>query len=745
MSISTVRAGRVAAAGAIVTAVLLSGACARALKTTLQQDQRPIVTLSQYPANASSNSSYAYELSWIGADPDGRVVAYRYVVDPPAKAGSDTAWIATQDNRKTFVFRADSAVAPDAQTYHTFVVEAIDDQGLTSLPAYVSFTSRTIAPTVRITSPVPSALLERKVAPSVRIRWTGNDPDGLGSRLPVRYAYKLFNATTTPTNSDLLGDPSLINTLFAPNFTGWSTTPGTIDSVDLHDLGAQQSYVFVVVAIDTAGAYTPTFTLDTNMLQFGVNASVSNVGPRITVFNSNFTYQFPQSGLLTSPGSAYTADFSSLLPIQIQWSATPSPGSFLTGFRWAVDIASIDDNTPRSNESADIAHWSQWSSTTAATLPAWQPPAGAHTVQHTFYLEAEDDLGLLSLVMVNVVVVQPSFERSILLVDDTWMTPDYRLTNSCADPPGRYWPSAAELDTFLVAAGGVPWRCYPGNVNSTPGLFAGYDVDTLGSHFQTLSSVSLQLLDRYKVVMWMTDGSSALSGSTPFNTLSSPMPLIRALVQPGISNPLLLYSQQGGRLWISGGGFAYASLRDYKAAHQVALNNIFSNSAGELVAGRFMYDFPHWQSELTLGTSTGFTRSPRAVGGWAGAPDYTQLPAALLAKTTATDPVPPQRTASTFYATTCTTEFLSKPNTILEPRDGVPGDSAATMLDTLYQTNGGPAGIGKPAMTLYHGHANGMVIYSGFPIWYFQRAQAIALVDWVLQNACGMTRRPVPR
>jgi hypothetical protein len=48
-------------------------------------------------------------------------------------------------------------------------------------------------------------------------------------------------------------------------------------------------------------------------------------------------------------------------------------------------------------------------------------------------------------------------------------------------------------------------------------------------------------------------------------------------------------------------------------------------------------------------------------------------------------------------------------------------------------------------MTYYRGLECGPVMFSGFPIWYFQRAQAIQLVDFVLQQVWGLTRQPVPR
>ncbi|MEY4375340.1 MAG: hypothetical protein RL760_1507, partial [Candidatus Eisenbacteria bacterium] len=45
----------------------------------------------------------------------------------------------------------------------------------------------------------------------------------------------------------------------------------------------------------------------------------------------------------------------------------------------------------------------------------------------------------------------------------------------------------------------------------------------------------------------------------------------------------------------------------------------------------------------------------------------------------------------------------------------------------------------------YHGREGPPFVFSGFPIWYFQRAQAISLLDFVLQRIWGLSRRPVTR
>jgi hypothetical protein len=48
-------------------------------------------------------------------------------------------------------------------------------------------------------------------------------------------------------------------------------------------------------------------------------------------------------------------------------------------------------------------------------------------------------------------------------------------------------------------------------------------------------------------------------------------------------------------------------------------------------------------------------------------------------------------------------------------------------------------------MTIYHGTDSPPVVFSGFPVWYFTRPQAIQLTDWVLQTMWGLTRKPVAR
>jgi hypothetical protein len=183
-----------------------------------------------------------------------------------------------------------------------------------------------------------------------------------------------------------------------------------------------------------------------------------------------------------------------------------------------------------------------------------------------------------------------------------------------------------------------------------------------------------------------------------------------------------------------------ASLKTYDRAGSA--DNVFSVDLGELGPNRMMYANAMWRSEIRVLKSLRAGRSSRAIGGWPGAPDFGRMPETLVEKSTATDPVPAGRTGVS-YPTAYTAEHISKPNSVLE-RIGATGPMMS-VLDTLYETQGGAAGPGWPVMTLYHGSKSPVFVFSGFPLWYFQRDQVIELVDFVLGDVWGLQRKPIPR
>lgn len=85
--------------------------------------------------------------------------------------------------------------------------------------------------------------------------------------------------------------------------------------------------------------------------------------------------------------------------------------------------------------------------------------------------------------------------------------------------------------------------------------------------------------------------------------------------------------------------------------------------------------------------------------------------------------------------------FGSPPNRVVEDADPWPNhERLESTLDTLYLAPVSSPDGPLPVMTYYHGVESGPVVFSGFPIWFFRRAQCAALVDFVLQDIWGLSR-----
>jgi hypothetical protein len=241
----------------------------------------------------------------------------------------------------------------------------------------------------------------------------------------------------------------------------------------------------------------------------------------------------------------------------------------------------------------------------------------------------------------------------------------------------------------------------------------------------------------------MCDPATSFNDSPTYSKW--PMPLLRWMCS-GTSNMLSVYSRMGGSVWLMGGGVAYNTLKPFNVTSNDldAAHPVYSSAAGELAPSRLMYDLPHWQKEITVSGPSRALVNYGFRGAWPGAPDYSKLPPTLSART---DPVPPERIATTFYVTSFTGELMSLPTRIVENVSMNPEqDSLASTLDTLYYGYGGSlAPTNWPIMTYYHGRESGPVLFSGFPLWYFQRAQAIRVGDFVLQDCWHLTRAPLAR
>lgn len=574
-----------------------------------------------------------------------------------------------------------------------------------------------VAPEVRIVAPAPSADVVHEVPQAVTIRYEALDADAPRGR-PVRFRYLLLDRDSEFPMHLALADPDSLRRFYAPDFHGWHTLPGIASSVTLEDLIAGREYLFVITALDPHGGYDPVFALDRNMLRLRAGEADEG-GPRIAFGAAGA----PVEGTIFIELPAGT-DF------RVEWMGIPEPGTFICGYRAFLDGEPLAGTRIRGcGRTCDPRCWN--SGLTSIRLG---PFAGGE--RHLFTVEASDNFGRVGGASIEFQVVQTTYSMPLLIVDDTRFLPDTRPAGStCTAPPMGAWPTAAELDTFLFARGGYPWRCYgPAGTMSPPGLFAGYPFDTIGTRTGIEPAVRLETLAQYRHVIWLVDRLSA-SNSAPPSDRFAPITSLRYMSGPGGHDALAAYAASGGKVWLAGAGGARASLMPWNVAGNDGPLPTWSASAGELIPGRLLYDHAGWRSEIQSATATGFiTRMPGA---------SARLPVQLRPKSPALDPLPPGRIgqpSSAYYAGQIDVEFLSAPNVVVE--------NGVSVLDSLYEFvtfDLPPApGTRRVTMTRYHGSANGGFVTSGFDIWRPTRADAQALIDFVLQDDWGLQRTPAP-
>lgn len=725
-------------------ALALLGGCGKKLVDAPHENARPVVSFSRAPSRSGDLYTYTYEMRWTGFDPDGEVQGFRYCVDPPVPTTAlpepDSAWVSTTDFGGSFEFHAGvpQPPVPGSQTlaadYHVFVIEAIDNRRLTSLPVSVTFNSSTIVPVARILSPVPSSRFRQYLPPSFTITWEGSDLDGVASKKPIYYRTKIISGSTAITPTLLANYPDTLIHYYQPRgWATWDSLGPDAHSVTLTELPPLQDFVFVVIAFDEAGAYTPYVSGDVNALNFrALYATVG--GPTLTVFNEFFSYTYTTGVYAPNdPKTWINLEVPARIPLTFNWRATAQQGTTIRSYRWVLDSENLSDDSPRTNELTDTAHWSFPQATTTSAKVGPYLTAG----EHRLYIEALDGNDLRSLAVVHFTVVTGTFEKSLAICDDTRFKIDQRSSGSttCINRPAGPFPTAAELDTFLYARGGFPIKCYPAGSVSRPGLFRGFDFDTLNMRPGRVDQTpSLSLLARYRHLVWLVNPDAA-TNNNPGSDIVDGITTMAYMNSSGNLNALAAYIKLGGEVWLTGGGAMGASLPR-------------NSSTRVLQPGNFIYDYAHWQSEYRSPGSGVFTIR-RNRGRFEGTGAYSQFPDALPLRSIALgDEIPAWRTSGDVNISTSKIEALDKPDLVTEdfdPSDA--GTDVRSSVDTLYTVSGGLVAPNSVIMTVYSGVQNPRVIATGFDLWSYNRAKLIQVIDGVLQGIWGMTRSgppPVP-
>jgi len=759
-------------------ALVLALGCAKEKNPILIENRRPEVRLTSAPIDTSSLYFYSYTVNWVGFDPDGRVDHYLFTIDPHMiPPGQDTVWQRTEDNERRLFFKSGESVTQPGglmigRDFHVFLIKAVDDAGSAGPYSSRAFYSYTVAPDIRIRNPRPGAA-PAYVTPSVRISWTGNDPDGVFTTKPVKYKHILLSASSSFPKDLAIQNPDSLrryygvywkeNGLPGP-WAGWDSTSADTQQVQFTNLTPGSEYVFAVIGFDEAGAYSPIFDFQVNMLRLRIGFAAV-FGPKITMFNEFFNFTYPTGGFCVCEKSQVKIEVPGRVMINVNWSAEPPPGADIRSYRWALDIEDVFDDTPRTDDLRDLAHWS--SPSAGITSASVGPFRGGEI--HFFYIEATDNNGLKSLGILRLTIVEPTFENPLLIVDDTRLRADIGNPGMCVQLPSGPWPTAAEADTFLYARGGFPWKCYPDGSVALPGIFAGYDFDTLGTRVgKTDLTVPLSILGKYRHIIWMVDGPGAQFDDGGIDPVR-PGTALRYMGRRGGINTLAAFVKQGGKVWTLGGGaggaatFGFNDPTNDRQPVNPTITFSITGARGELGPGRYMYDIAKWQSEFRMAKVN--VNISKSLGRFhQGAPDnitwtaYQGLPDRLDAKTRDSDPVSaeaPGRRESSFYQTGLDIEFLQLENNVIQDIDPDPDvENEQSTLDTLYRVKASTLVDQQddPAlrprfvvMTYHHGPppASASIVHSGFPLWFFRRTQTQQLVDYVLQTIWNIPKAAV--
>ena len=422
-------------AGQLVVVVLFFAACSPDNPTQQRHNnQPPSVWLAGGPLERSADS-FSVHFEWGGADPDGAISHYEFVVvttgeqmlDPTRVAGP---WQSVFSTDTTLVFSDPPSDPSLGGSSRTFLIRAVDNEFVPSPePEYISFTPRSLVPEVRILVPPFNGLTPSAVPPISTFTWHGNSPQKPDS---VQFAM----VSTTEHNGSFAQTIDYLRSFdSAPdwfpwvryNKTGDKGNSWTTPSLDIGD------YVFAIRAKNVVGAMNPVLQEPRNVRRIRV-ATPGPTGPYLTV-ESPLVGQI-RVNACSSPASVVDVIDGLGLSFVVSASAEEYGGT-VVGWRYGWDVLDPDDP---SQWDTDYMFFTNF----YATIP---PRAFAFGV-HTLLVEALDNIGQCSRAELKFNVVRATAERELLVVDD--FPADEVPGQSGWDVTNGGMPSDSEHDAFWL-------------------------------------------------------------------------------------------------------------------------------------------------------------------------------------------------------------------------------------------------------------------------------------------------------
>jgi hypothetical protein len=398
---------RFARHGSIIAIVLLSVALVRCKSDNPAAPNLPPETfITSSTPRDSSRVGHHVDFLWRGADQDGRLAYFEYILEtypravaridqvhPLVPTVNDARWTRINGNGRLFVLPADTlridprtATGPlEFDRWHTFYLRAVDnDGGVDATPESRTFDAFTPAPDLAIGAPALRGAAATLPRTSV-MHWTGIDVVGGGPdpQDPQDSRWVVLHATL-----DGLGNPlGFPDSLYALHDSRWSAwqrwgmAAGT--AAVLRDQvvagSPPQAFVFAVQGRDDGGAITPRFDAVTggaNNYAVLVLDGTLPVGPRMTAFVTHATTDTLHVPAGNPPQFDVTSGTDSVL---VKWNK-PDANSYganatETRFGWNIVNVANDDE------------WTAWSTVRNAPLQALRSGGDV------FFLQCRDDIG----------------------------------------------------------------------------------------------------------------------------------------------------------------------------------------------------------------------------------------------------------------------------------------------------------------------------------------------------------------
>jgi hypothetical protein len=516
-------------AAAACALVLLPACSGNDFNGNVRENVPPVIELTNGPLEGDT-ILYTVHFFWLGHDEDGEIDHYEFCMaegdpfgfDPDDTTGSEN-WNSTERGDSVFLVSADEYernVEINTSLYgrfkksHTFFIRAVDDRGGVSETAHRSFTAFTLAPHIMITDPYCAnpALGVQMLSNIIRFRWVGKDPlDSPWNYQEVDSVRYMCLPYTTGMINDINKNPGMFEQDWSDWY--WYFEPGDSGREawigDNEVLVPGKGYIFVVQAMDEAGAVSVIFNKTTNVRHF---MSMVPTGPVLRIREPYLgTFSFLGTELRTEKKvipSGFNARFS--------WTGDASSyGAVVRSYRYGWDIQRLDDPSEWEVEASPYI--------TEAASRAF------YSGTHTLYVETVDNLGYVTLGIVELTVVPFDMTRDLLWVDD-FPSRDFQQQIYA-------FPTETEHDEFWTS------RCL--NVIDFDPQRDIYDVTDNDFYLP-----SMEYFWKYKNVIWSySTASDDMSGSV-WNRLVRFTP-------EGANGQLTLnflpyYLDSGGHLWTVG-------------------------------------------------------------------------------------------------------------------------------------------------------------------------------------------------